>query len=1227
MRYINRFTALIAGVSLLICGVLGHKYLGKGTQTSVLQRSYDREISAVRHDHANIRKLISTDKPVSFKELSIPSSYPYFIFAEGRLVYWSSNNYIPSYRNDIAPVTNETLFTAGGEPAVLVRTSLVNKKDRYDIVSVVDLLRDESYAANFRVPDFNTAVFFLKPDKISAGSFPGATQVSSQDGRPVFYTQIKEDLRHLSFKSSPVSIILIVLGVLLIWYAIYMQSIVLSNTHKYLTAGILMGLSFLILRLLMRYFNLPWIFFPNKLIDIFYGNLFIDTLCVLIILTKFALAQYRALLYINIEGLSPFGRGALSVLSVLFMFVLGQAVWWLIDHTYLDSLIENHYSVSFYLSNVKDTMYVYLFILLGVYFLSTHSVANVYKRLQPEHRKGAIYWAYGTVAGIILTVLMGWKPIVGTSSLFLLVVYLLRLPRYFYRLRSFTYVYYIIGAFAYTLILFWVLFQKDEQRSRQEKENFAENYLNGRDRRLERQIYQLNTLVGQSPLFHGVLEGEVSLQQVDEEVRQHLYDNYLDHFLVTFEIFDSAGTELIPQKYHHLHRLDDLKAQTLKNSYVTDYPNLYLTRSSGQTSYYTLICEVEERHGKRGTVLFRLYPNRSATLSLQTLLQMKRVAHNPFTRYYSYGVFDRGGNLVYQYGNYNYKSTFDSLLAAKLGVFEKEARHKGYVHFARKGDGDKIVVVSEKKEFYKDMLANFSFLFFVSLIGMMGLLIFMGFFNDFKRYQMNLSGKIQLYLNGAFLLPLTIIMILGVVIIKNMFSDIRDESMLGTSLNISEVLSIYGQNYEAGKLTRRELRNNLDNLARSSSVDINLYDINGVLFYSSSMPYQNLENPVYVNPKAFSVIRDEGAPVVLLDDFQDKINSKTAFIPVKGSANNLICIAGINYIDAQTAVQSWTKQIWQTLLIAFLVIFFLLYSFSFVSSKKLTEPLKLIADKIKSVNFHERNKEIVWEAKDEIGLLTGEYNRMLRKLEESRHALSISEKQSAWRDMAKQLAHEIRNPLTPMMLSVQQLQRLVLSDHPDVKKRILRLLGSISDQIENITGISLSFSKFAEMPLPAHEEFDVVATVKSVPDLFRGNPEIHFTSTEEELWVRGDSKTIKRTLAYLVKSGVDSVPKRRKPVIRISISKSETSGIIQISDNGMGIPEEMQEKVFRPTFSEKDEEIGFGLSISKISIEHFGGNIWFESEEGEGKTFYIELLLRESDDQDNATTVNDKAIF
>lgn len=161
MKYINRFTMLVMGISLLICGVLGHKYLGKGKQASVLQQSYNHEIAMVKESHAQIRKLIEADKPLSFKQFSIPSSYPYFIYDNGKLLYWSSNTYIPSYPKEVASAGEETLFTAGDRPAVLIKTSLAHKGKRYNIVSVIDLFRNENYVSNYRVPDFNTSVFFF----------------------------------------------------------------------------------------------------------------------------------------------------------------------------------------------------------------------------------------------------------------------------------------------------------------------------------------------------------------------------------------------------------------------------------------------------------------------------------------------------------------------------------------------------------------------------------------------------------------------------------------------------------------------------------------------------------------------------------------------------------------------------------------------------------------------------------------------------------------------------------------------------------------------------------------------------------------------------------------------------------------------------------------------------------------------------------------------------------
>ncbi len=1214
MTNVNRFAALVAGISLLICGILGHRYLGKDNRHSVLQKGYDREIARVRQDHADILALLDNRKTSEFKELAISPSYPYYIFADGKIIYWSTNYSVPSYATEVAAAQGETLLKKDGMCYVRVRTSITREGQTYDIVSTIDLLRDKNYTQNFKVPAFNSAIFFLKPDTISPSPFSGAMQVTSSEGRPVFYTDVTETLQYLSFRISPVSIVLIVLGVLLIWYTLYVQSIVLSLRHRYIWAGILMGVSFLVLRLLMRYFNIPWIFFTHKPIDIFYGNLFIDTLCVLIILTKVALAQYKALLYIHVEKLGSSLRAFLAILCILFMFVIVQVVWWLIDQAYQESLIEKYYSVSFYLSNVKDTMYVYLFILLGIFFLSVHSVTNLYRRLVPNKRKGLIYWVIGTVLGGILSWALHWELPVITGSFFFLAVYLMDLARYFYRLRSFTYLYYIIGALTYTLLLFHILFLKEGEQSLNEKYNFADTYLSGKDRRLERQFDLLSPLLDDTNVFHKLLLGEMSYEEVNDEFLEVFRENYLDHFLITFEMFDSTGNEIAPHRDHQLSVFTD---EIGRESEPTEYSRLFLSRKPDVASHYTFIHEVRNADSSLlGTALFRLFPNRGSTLGPEAILQTKKVAYNPFSHNYSYAVYDSLGHLIHRYGKYNYRQVFDSTLANELHIFEREELYRGYSHIARVGDGNRFIVVSEKRDFYKDALANFSFLFFMSMVGMIGLLVFMGFFNDFRRYQMNLSGKIQFYLNGAFLMPLTIIMVIGSVVMNSIFSDIRDNSILTTSRSISEALNIYGQNYTSGEFTRRDLRRNLDNLARISSIDIDIYNMRGVLAYSSYIPYQSLEARLHVNPEAFSAIRDGREEVILLDDFQEKIKAKTAFVPVKSLEGNITSIAALNFIDAETAVQSWTRQVWQILLIVFFVIFFVLYIFSFISSRKLTQPLKLIAEKIKSVSFHEKNKEIVWEAKDEIGLLTGEYNRMLKKLDESKQALSINEKRSAWRDMAKQLAHEIRNPLTPMMLSVQQLQRLVLSDHPDVKKRILQVLGSISDQIENIIGISLSFSKFAEMPLPTHEEFDLVAIAKDIPKVFHRDPEIHFESEAEELWVRGDSKIIKKTLMYLIKNGIDSVPAHQQPVVRVSVTRTDSGALLEVSDNGASLSEESREKVFRPVFSEKNDEVGFGLSLSKISIEHFGGNIWFESEEGKGKAFFIELQITEPDEDD-----------
>ena len=309
------------------------------------------------------------------------------------------------------------------------------------------------------------------------------------------------------------------------------------------------------------------------------------------------------------------------------------------------------------------------------------------------------------------------------------------------------------------------------------------------------------------------------------------------------------------------------------------------------------------------------------------------------------------------------------------------------------------------------------------------------------------------------------------------------------------------------------------------------------------------------------------------------------------------------------------KQIITTLtalLKVFSWIFIFLIALSYFSVKSLTEPLTLIIQKIKRTTLSATNKPLEYHVDDEFGLLIGEYNQMLKKLEDSKSALAQSQKESAWREMAKQVAHEIKNPLTPMKLTIQQLQRILDQDNNYVKKTFRTLL----EQIETLSDIATSFSSFAKMPLPKEEKFELNTILKQTISLHSNEKDVEMETDiiEHPTYVIGDSKLMSRIFTNLILNGIQSVSDEKKPLISIS-SKHIDFGkkiLVEIKDNGQGIPEYIQHKVFVPNFTTKSDGSGIGLAIAKRGIEHSGGNIWFETSTGKGTSFYIEMPISEN---------------
>lgn len=650
----------------------------------------------------------------------------------------------------------------------------------------------------------------------------------------------------------------------------------------------------------------------------------------------------------------------------------------------------------------------------------------------------------------------------------------------------------------------------------------------------------------------------------------------------------------------------------------TQIPNTdfyFLDNQNGRISYLGIIEYKLPVENQEITLYLELDSKLiSQELGYPELLLEDKVKPQQYLNEYSYAKY-KNGNLLTKQGEFSYglNVSFLGNIRDEFTFIDKD----NFEHLIYKMSNDNIIVISILKSNLFDLIVSFSYIF--------GLFMSLWFFYfvsnsiyERKQIQMNLRLKIQL--SFILILLLTLVIIGGGTI----FYNIRQHENKQIE-NISEKLQSVSIELQRKLGDEAEITGDLGEytdylLVRFSNIfysDINFYDVNGNLFASSrSEIFKKGLVGKKMNPEAYSqLILNQKAEYFHSENIGE-LNYLSAYKPFYNNQEKLLGYINLPYFAKQNVLK---KEI-STLIAAIVNIYvFLILIAIFVAiliSNSITKPLRMLMTKFREMEFGKNNEAINYSSNDEIGSLVKEYNRMLNELTINIEKLATSERESAWREMAKQIAHEIKNPLTPMKLSVQHLQMTWKNKDADFENRLNNFSKTLIEQIEALSTIATEFSNFAKMPQIKKEKIDLIPLMNSCVDLFKNTENVHFSienSQNTNIQIIGDNEQILRVFNNILKNAIQAIPENRNGEIKIKLETNSVlkTVLISISDNGYGINEETKSKLFTPNFTTKSSGMGLGLAIVKEIVEMLNGKIWFETEIEKGSVFYIEFPVSE----------------
>jgi two-component system, NtrC family, nitrogen regulation sensor histidine kinase NtrY len=573
------------------------------------------------------------------------------------------------------------------------------------------------------------------------------------------------------------------------------------------------------------------------------------------------------------------------------------------------------------------------------------------------------------------------------------------------------------------------------------------------------------------------------------------------------------------------------------------------------------------------------------------------------------------GEMVLSTGDFSYDKTDTEYIGKDIDY--RIFRGEGYKHVLLKS-GNTTVIISRPNLTAGDIIISFAYIFSFILFfsNMIVMLVRRPVVSKLGTF--NFRQKLQLSYMVILLFSFILIGIVVAYITINQYQTKHYENMKEklNSVNMELDNKLSNEKYLSSDLKGEGYSSLNDLLIRLSNVfntDINLYNNTGFLIATSRQEIfdRDLTSP-RINNVAFNNLK------LLRGEYYQKekigkLEYLSAYVPFINSDNKVIAYLNLPYFRMQSVLAKEISNLIVAVINLTLLLILITMALAVIISGRLTSPLAMLGKGLATVGVGKKSEHLTYQGHDEIGELVKQYNRMVDEIEDSTHKLANSEREYAWREMAKQVAHEIKNPLTPMKLNVQQLLKSWKDNVPGFDKTIERFTKNQIEYIDNLSSIASAFSSFAKMPLTNPVEVNILDQVRLSLELFKYSDNITFKvhwPRESKIVIYADKEQLTGVFSNLIKNGIQSIPADKKGIITLNLEVKMDKVVVSVSDNGSGIPEELRKNLFTPNFTTKTSGTGLGLSIVRKYIENANGRIWFESEVNKGSVFYFELPVK-----------------